>query len=144
MNPTLAVLIEEFRDAQDIGVATLLNDLKIPQPRSGIGWVHFCEARGLYETKILHGVGVNAHGYGIELKIGPLTIDFDWGAKGEPDGFDGWRLYNFAMDNLSHIECTHEVVNQWLEDALGAGELTKEGNLYYDPKRRAGNSAVDL
>lgn len=142
MNPTLEILIERFRGAQDIGVAKLIHELAVPRPTSGVDWVHYCSQSGLYKTNEIRGVGVYAHGYGIELKIGPLTIDFDWGANGEPDGFDGWRLYNFALDNLPDIECTHADVNGWLDDALGDGELTKEGNLYYDPNRRVGNAAA--
>jgi hypothetical protein len=143
MNPILALLIKEFRDAQDVGVATLINDLGIPQPTSGFDWVNYCTMNGLYNIRELSRVGIYTHGYGVELKIGSLTIDFDWGANGECDGFDGWRLYNFTIDNLPDIGCTHAVVNQWLEAALRAGELTKEDNLYYDPKRRAGKAAHD-
>ena len=142
MYETLILLIDTFRAAQDIAVATLIRDLHIPQPKSNIDWVHFCSARALHETKELHGVGLYPHGYGIKLKIGPLTIDFDWGANGELDGFDGWRLYNFSIDNLPTIECTHFGVNELLNAALADGEVIKSGNLYYDPKRRAPNDGA--
>jgi len=137
MHKTLDLLIEEFRVAQEIGVSTLRHDLKIPLPTSEKNWFQYCCENNLYEIKNLNGIGIYAHGYGIELKIGTLTIDFDWGAKGEPDGFDGWRLYNFSRDNLPKIKCEHLEVNSWFESALEVGELIKGGKLYYDPDRRA-------
>ncbi len=79
MHETLDRLIGEFRAAQDIAVARLLRDLGVPQPSSGIDWVHYCCKNGLYETDELGGVGIYAHGFGIELKIGSLTIDFGLG-----------------------------------------------------------------
>jgi len=137
MHDTLDRLIEEYRAAQDVGVRTLLRDLGVPQPSSGGDWWLYCSKNGLYNSNQLGGIPIYAHGYGIELKIGSLTIDFDWGPSGEPDGFDGWRLYKFSLDNLAAIKCSHSEVNAWLEDALANGELIKVGSLYFDPNRRS-------
>ena len=90
----------------------------------------------------LQGIGIYSHGYGIEMKIASLTIDFDWGENGEPDGFDTWRLYKFALVNSKLLSCTYESIKSWIDDALAAGELTRLGTLYYDLKRRAsGNNS---
>ena len=137
MNATLDTLIEKFRAAQDIGVATLENDLKIPRPSSGLDWVHYCIKNNLSEVEDLRGVGIYTHGYGVELTIGALIIDFDWGDNGEPDGFDAWRLWRFTQSNHPEIECSHESIERWLESAHQDGELTKVGDLYFDPRRRA-------
>lgn len=117
MNATLDSLIEEFRAAQDIGVSTLVNALGIPRPSSDLDWLHYCCQNGLHSIDELHGVGIYAHGYGVELKIGSLTIDFDWGENGEPDGFDAWRLWNFRLDNHPEIACSYELARQWLDSA---------------------------
>lgn len=138
MQPVLDTLIDRFRSAQDTAVETLIHQLNIPHPESNLAWALYCGETGLHEMRELNGIGIYAHGYGIELKMDDLTIDFDWGTNGEPDGFDGWRLYNFSLDNSPEIECSHNDVNSWLESAHSDGELLKEGSLYYDPKRRAG------
>ena len=137
MLPALDILIDRFRTAQDIAVHTLIYKLNIPQPQSDRAWAFYCAENDLHQTRELNGIGIHAHGYGIELRIDDLTIDFDWGANGEPDGFDGWRLYNFKIDSCSDVVCSHIDVNSWLETAYAEGELLKNGSLYYDPKRRA-------
>lgn len=141
MNATLDRLIERFRAAQDNGVAALVEVLQLPLPRSGIEWARYCAENGIHRLRELNGVGIHAHGYGVELKLDGLTIDFDWGPNGEPDGFDGWRLYNFARENDIGVECTHDDVNLWLRAAFRDGALTMVNQLYFDPRRRSGRKA---
>ena len=87
----------------------------------------------------LNGVGVYTHGYGIELTFTDLTIDFDWGDNGEPDGFDGWWLWNFANQNPCDVPCPDRAeVRAWVEEAAAAGELFRDGALYYSPSHRTG------
>jgi hypothetical protein len=136
MNQTLNELIDRFRAAQDIGVETL-KKWKLPQPSANREWPFICiESKINHQTEI-DGIGVYSHGYGIKLTIGTLTIDFDWGDNGEPDGFDAWRLYVFALNNFDKMTVSHESIQVWLDDSLAAGELTKSGSLYFDPTRRA-------
>jgi hypothetical protein len=92
MHETLRNLIDEFRTAQDVGVRTLVNDLRIPRPKSGLDWHRYCCEHGLFQVRLIDDVAFYAHGYGVELKIKGLIIDFDWGDKGQGDGFDVWRL----------------------------------------------------
>ena len=142
MNPVLDNLIGQFRVAQDIGVATLTEKLKIPRPPSNREWPFMCIEQKINNRCELQGIGIYSHGYGIEMKIASLTIDFDWGENGEPDGFDTWRLYKFALVNSKLLSCTYESIKSWIDDALAAGELTRLGTLYYDLKRRAsGNNS---
>jgi hypothetical protein len=143
MNPELESLIKQFRTAQDVGVATIRDTLSIPLPKSGPDWVHYCCANGLQKINELNGIPIYAHGYGIQLKIDDLTIDFDWGPNGEPDGFDAWRLYNFTLDNATGVRCTHKDVIRWIEAALENGELERIDYTYFDPKRRATRIEVD-
>ena len=143
MKPELETLIRHFRVAQDVGVATIRDTFKFPFPTSGPDWVHYCCAHGLQKIHELNGIPIYVHGYGIELKIGDLIIDFDWGPNGEPDGFDAWRLYNFSLHNATGVQCTHKEVIQWIEASLEKGELERIDYTYFAPTRRAIRSEVD-
>lgn len=130
-------LIRNFRNSQDYAVHKLTHELSIPLPKSNRAWLFYCLQNGLHDAQELNGIGIYAHGYGIELKIDGLTIDFDWGDTGDPDGFDGWRLWNFQTENHTEVEFSHSDVNDWLKTAFSNGELIKDTSLYFDPKRRA-------
>ena len=142
MHPVLANLINRFRAAQDYGV-TLVRDVLgsavgVRLPTSNHEWVTICAECGLYQIDWVSGIEVYAHGYGIELIVDGLTIDFDWGDHGEPDGFDCWRLWNFARGNGLPLPCESSVqVRSWLEEAAARGELTRDTHLYYSPRHRA-------
>jgi hypothetical protein len=138
MHPSLAELIRRFRDAQDRGVAVLTEQLEFPLPNSNREWFHFCNSQGLYEARTIKGIGFYAHGYGIELALEGTTIDFDWGDAGEADGFDAWRLWKFIGDNNVDIKIhDYSQIDEWLEQAYHAGELTKDSQLFYSPAHRA-------
>ena len=142
MNPVLAELIGRFRSAQDRGVGVvderLGPALGVRRPASNREWVAICAESGLYYLRRIDGIGVYAHGYGIELILDGVTIDFDWGDAGEPDGFDAWRLWNFAQVNRLALDCgSHARVRAWLEESAALGELTADESLYYSPAHRA-------
>lgn len=142
MHPSLVTLIERFRAAQDRGVGFVADVLGpvlgVRRPASGDEWVTICGETGLYHARWVNGVGVYSHGYGVELDFGALTIDFDWGDAGEPDGFDVWRLWNFANRNPVAAPCpARAAVRAWVEAAAAAGELTRDRRLFYSPAHRA-------
>jgi len=142
MNPVLAEMIGRFRSAQDRGVAFVTDvlgpALGVRRPASNREWVAICGDCGLLKRRHLEGVEVYAHGFGIELIFDGLTIDFDWGDRGEPDGFDGWRLWYFCQTNAIKVDCgSCSQVRSWLEEAVVLGELTKDRLLYYSPDHRA-------
>jgi hypothetical protein len=143
MNRVLAAMIRRFRAAQDRGVAAIVEvlapTLGVRLPGSNREWVGICVACGLYQVRWVNGIGVYAHGYGIELALGDVMIDFDWGDAGEPDGFDTWRLWNFVRSNEIAVDCESQAqVRAWLEEAAAFGELTQDRLLYYSPVHRAG------
>jgi hypothetical protein len=147
VHPSLTALIERFRHAQDRGVAFVVEvlgpTLGVRLPTTADEWVNICGETGLYNARWVNGVEVYSHGYGIELIFAGLTIDFDWGEFGEPDGFDIWRLYNFARHNpCGEPTPTHAEVTAWVEEAAAAAELTPARSwhygLYYSPAHRAG------
>ena len=136
MRSDLEYLIDHFRQAQDMAVRLLTQELGFPRPESNRAWACYCRDNRL-QVGERNGHKYLAHGYGIELKSDDFTIDFDWGDNGEADGFDGWRLWIFRTDNRLEIDCTHSQVNEWLKTAYNDGELVMDRLLYYDPKRRA-------
>ena len=142
MNPVLVDIIEPFRSAQDRGVAAIAEilgpALGVRLPASNREWVSICAECGLHKGRRVNGLGVYAHGYGIELTLDGLSIDFDWGDSGEPDGFDAWRLWNFVQVNKIATYCgSYDQVRSWLEEAAARGELTRDTCLSYSPGHRA-------
>jgi hypothetical protein len=144
MHPVLADIIERFRRAQDRGVEAIVEvlgpALGVRLPASNREWVSLCAECGLYNVRWVNGIQIYAHGYGIELVLEDVTIDFDWGAAGEPDGFDAWRLWNFVSVNKLDVACEgHLQMQSWLQQAHQCGVLTQEGlyGLYYSPAHRA-------
>src|SRR5688572_7383900 len=108
MNPTLARIIAAFRAAQDRAVATLTHTFQIPLPASNVDWLRVCSEGELHKRKEWNGIGIYTHGYGIELTYPDLSIDFDWGDRGDADGFDSWRLWNFCETNQFFLgQCTY-------------------------------------
>lgn len=137
MHPCLDELITRFRNAQDAAVAILVGRLNISLPASNRDWastaLHKRQSFDVNGTTI----GLEPHGYGVKITAPTLTIDFDWGEHGEPDGFDAWRLWVYRRDNLPELDVSHEQIRSWLNEALHNEELIKIGTLYFDPLRRA-------
>jgi hypothetical protein len=142
MDPVLAAMIGRFRSAQDRAVAFITGvlgpTLGVRLPASNREWAIIWGECGLSRRCQVSGVGIYAHGYGIELIFDGVTIDFDWGDSGEPDGFDAWRLWNFFQVNRIAVDCRDcSQVQSWLEQADALGELTRDQLLYYSPVNRA-------
>ncbi len=145
MAPALSDIIRQFRMAQDRAVAFLVDvlgpELGLRLPASNREWVSICGEFGLTRRQRINGVGIYTHGYGIELIFDGLTIDFDWGDSGEPDGFDAWRLENFCrLNKIKIVRRDHSQIQGWLDEATAVGELIKDTLLYYDPTNRASPS----
>lgn len=143
MHPALWNLIAQFRAAQDRGVSFIVDvlgpTLGVKLPTSNREWVYHSGEVGLHNVRRVNGVEVCTHGYGIWLIFPDLDIDFDWGDHGEPDGFDVWRLWNFARCNRLRFgfgELTHKLVGVWVEEACRRGELTRDRLMYYSPSHR--------
>jgi hypothetical protein len=136
MNPQLDKLIGEFRAAQDFVVKALIEELDLPRPKSNLEWWSICVQRGLTEQTTINDIGFYGHGFGVEVTVGDIECDFDWGPNGEADGFDAWRLFRFS-ESEEKKSISYELIGMWLEESHAEGELEFDGTLYYDPKRRA-------
>lgn len=135
MDRRLDSLIERFRKAQDAAVI-LLSTMGVPRPASTYDWLAICRAHGISGLEA-NGVKLTPHGVGINVRQGKTSVDFDWGPNGEPDGFDAWRLFNFARCNRLAEASAYEDIKQWLLQAHADGELMQIGSLYVDQQRRA-------
>lgn len=132
MNPTLSAIIEKFRQAQDLALVTIRNDLGWKLPSTNREWVGICSLENYHQVRELNGIQIYTHGYGIEITYPDLSIDFDWGDRGEGTGFDAWRLWMHCLNNdLFLDQCTHDEIQTWLVNAHQLGELLKDSRMWY-------------
>ena len=138
MNPTLAQLITAFRSSQDLAVMTLRDRLGIAMPDSNVHWATICHDLDLPQRGRSIGIAIRPHGYGVELTFPSLSIDFDWGDRGEAYGFDLWRLWKHCESNkLFPDTLTYNVLKHHFDNATAAGELVADRLLHYLPEERA-------
>ena len=66
-------------------------------PESNTAWAcNALEQRGFLPG----GAKYFKHGYGCAVHLDNAVVDFDFGDKGQVNGFDVWRLTRFAEGNL--------------------------------------------
>jgi hypothetical protein len=96
MDHRLKHLIDEYLGSVRLAIA-LLEEAGVPRPASNHAWVN----NGIPGTGELRGgVTYRKHGYGCEVGLASGSVDFDFGRTGQIDGFDVWRLADFAGDRL--------------------------------------------
>jgi hypothetical protein len=72
------------------------------------------------------------HGYGVDIKYNGGEIDIDFGANGEYDGFDAWRLFRFAEVTGTQTPYTdHREIAAELEEAEKNKEVRFSGYILY-------------
>jgi hypothetical protein len=104
MDHRLATLIDDYCASVSTAVK-LLEQGGIARPESNTTWA----CNDIPQTGVLPGgVRYFKHGYGcnVHLKGGP--VDFDFGEKGEINGFDTWRLSSFADERLEQYGFSSE------------------------------------
>jgi uncharacterized protein DUF6896 len=130
MERSVIALITAYQRA----VARAVDELKasgIPQPQSNVGWA----LNGIPNIGALTAGGTyRKHGYGCTVETSAGEVDFDFGSRGEVDGFDAWRLWLFADARREAFGVLGEAqIRESLEVAHERGELRRErnGGLYY-------------
>ncbi|KQT36002.1 hypothetical protein [Methylophilus sp. Leaf414] len=96
MNLSLAKLIHDYQLAVHEAVK-LIVDSGIQKPSTPAEWV---ENDIPQVGKLKHGIKYFKHGFGCVVHLPSGKVDFDFGAEGQIDGFDLWRLTGFATDRL--------------------------------------------
>jgi hypothetical protein len=72
------------------------------------------------------------HGYGCAVYFPNEVVDFDFGANGEIDGFDAWRLLGFAGARLCRYGfSSEEELKSAFNVAVQCGDLQFSGYLLY-------------
>lgn len=135
MDPRLARLIESYRMAV-VKAVTLLERAGIPRPSSNHAWTRMdVPGRG----ELGRGYRYFKHGYGCAVRGPEWSIDFDFGDRGQIDGFDAWRLYRFAEKKLRQYGFdSQEDFERAFEEAKAAGDLLYSGYILYYTKQISG------
>ena len=77
------------------------------------------------------------HGNGCMVEYPELCVDFDYGPEGRTDGFDAWRLYNFACEKIEKYEKYNDLnlIKTEIEKYAHEGKIGKiessYSNLYF-------------
>lgn len=117
----------------------LLERAGIRRPGSALEWVvDDVPQRG----ELGGGARYFKHGYGCAVQTPEWSVDFDFGEHdGRTDGFDAWRLKEFAGDRLSAygFASTGEI-DRAFDAAKASGELVHSGYILWflrdeDPAR---------
>jgi hypothetical protein len=60
------------------------------------------------------------HGIGCRINLSTGSVDFNYGPNGEINGFDVWRLYNFARERPSKYKkyCDKKNIEKELEEYI--------------------------
>ena len=78
------------------------------------------------------GIDYFKHGYGVAMSNGDYKIDLDLGDKGEINGFDAWRLFDFAKGSKIQTPFgSHKEIETAIKQAVDSGELKYSGYFLY-------------
>jgi hypothetical protein len=128
MNSNLSHLISDYQASVRTAVQ-LIQKSGIQLPATNRDWVATdIPKRG----QLLGGVPYFKHGYGCAVKLPTGTIDFDFGKRGEIDGFDEWRLIRFAGLKLFEYGFPSEdSLKECFKAEVTAGSLVYSGHILY-------------
>jgi hypothetical protein len=140
MDRRLWNLIKDYQRRVADAVA-MLEAAGIPRPSSTTSWV---ESHDFGRMSLPDGFQAYKHGFGCSVDGPEWGVDFDFGESGQIDGFDAWRLYDFARRRLREYEfSSEEEIKSAVRLAAEAGELKFSGYILYyltDACRRAGGA----
>jgi len=56
-------------------------------------------SREIPKEGVINGIEFSFHGVGCRATVDGVEVDFDFGPDGRTDGFEAWRLWDFAQRN---------------------------------------------
>jgi hypothetical protein len=140
MHADLAEEIRLFRRDQELALDYIHRRLGIPVPRAAHSWAADAHEQMAAASSIAatEGVTLSVHGIGIEVTHPDFHIDYDYGPAGQCDCFDKWRLslHRHIRLGLPNPVDDPRPLDDWLRDAVDAGELIRVADSYsmfYDP-----------
>jgi hypothetical protein len=96
-------VLNSFIADQRKAKAIVSANLEVPQDIRAFEWaLQHSEIRDAYNASPFAEI-FRPHGYGLELKIGNLYIDFDYSETGRADGFDAWRIFVYLTAGQFNI-----------------------------------------
>jgi hypothetical protein len=109
--------------------------LNVAQDMPGREWgSRYTEIRDAYNANPFAEI-FSPHGYGLELKVGDLYIDYDYSETGRPDGFDAWRIFVYVTagqyDNNGPDKYLCDRIFQWFDEITQSGYIVQLDNLHY-------------
>lgn len=131
MDTTLLKLIRDYQ-AKVAEAVQMLEVAGIPRPASTMEWVcNQIAQRG----SLPNGFKYFKHGFGCAVAGPDWNVDFDFGERGQIDGFDAWRLFDFAEKNLTTCGFRSlEQIEEAVRVAAQAGSLEFSGYILYYTK----------
>ncbi len=124
MDNKLEQLIAEYQSRVRDAVALMYRS-GMTMPSSALAWV---KANIPPEGVLEGGVKYCKHGAGCEVQFDSREVDFDFGEDGEVNGFDLWRLLQFARNRFPCAGFdSPEQIETSFEAAIASGELDRSG-----------------
>ncbi|ADB15840.1 hypothetical protein Psta_1158 [Pirellula staleyi DSM 6068] len=128
-------ILNTFLSDQRRAKRLVSDKLGIPENIRALDWaVHSCELRKSYDVCPFANV-FRIHGYGLEIQVDDLHVDFDYSEQGLADGFDSWRIFVYIMagrfDNRGTDKHISDRVDGWFDELIQLGRIEKRDNLYY-------------
>jgi hypothetical protein len=128
MDSRLKQLITEYIGSVSAAVA-LLEEAGIPRPTSDHAWI----GNGISGTGSLrNGATYRKHGYGCEVHLASGSVDFDFGRAGQINGFDVWRLEDFAGNRLAAFGfSSQDELERVFKAEVDSGKISSSGHTRY-------------
>ena len=130
MDSDLEDLIKQFNKAQQLAVDALELEFDCPRPQSAMDFTTRCVQAIRDKNYQAGSYKVRPHGICIEVELGKMKIDFDFGHNGEINGFDSWRLFNFVTENkVKTVLNTEQKIKVAIEQAINKGYIYKPSGM---------------
>jgi hypothetical protein len=128
MNANLARLISDYQSSVRRTVELMVQS-GIALPATNNDWV----GSGIPQRgELTGGVRYFKHGFGCAVRLPNAVVDFDFGERGEIDGFDASRLVVFAGSKLLEYGFASEAaLNACFDAEVAAGSLVYSGRILY-------------
>jgi hypothetical protein len=136
MDTKLQRLVSDYQTAVSRRFTQLRTELGFAAPESDVAWVcNDLKQKG----RLSDGAQYFKHGFGCAIMGATDSVDFDFGEKGEIDGFAASSLWEFAVASKKDYGfASEEEIAAAITRSAAEGELRFSGYiLYYVQKKEA-------
>jgi len=141
MSPDFQRLIADYLTTVAKRFTQLQREVEVPAPKSSVDWVGNAMKK---KGTLSDGATYAKHGNGCLIEFEGGAVDFDFGDRGEFDGFDAWRLAEFVRASGGHYATLEEKqIKILLDGSITSGEIERRGSLYYLKKTEPIQSTTD-